>query len=139
MGPERDSLASADRPRRRAAISCDYCKKRRARCVRSTPQDACTNCVANNVECENKHARKQRVYGSIESLSLRFRALEALIEGLFPGEYTKSIDGLYRLAERSGIPLPSRDDESKAEGLFAEDSVEPQQIVSQARVCSADC
>ncbi|RSH93482.1 hypothetical protein EHS25_007838 [Saitozyma podzolica] len=105
--------------RRRAAVSCDHCKKKRSRCIRLNPQGACTTCAGLGIECENKHLRKQRVYGSVESLSQRFRALDALVTGLFPSEDTKSLDGLYRIAEQRGIVLPPRNCSIPAEDLFA--------------------
>ena len=108
----------ADRVRHRAAASCDYCKKKRSRCVRLA-EGPCENCAANKVPCESKALRKQRVYGSVESLSQRFRALDALVSGLFPGQDTRTLDGLYALAAARGITLPARGDVSPAQGVFA--------------------
>ncbi|CAK7213541.1 hypothetical protein SCUCBS95973_001828 [Sporothrix curviconia] len=75
-----------DNQRRRAAVSCDHCKQRRAKCMRASPRDPCSNCIANGIKCQSTLPRKQRVYGSVESLSLRYRALEALVKGLLQDE-----------------------------------------------------
>ncbi|KJR86305.1 uncharacterized protein SPSK_02152 [Sporothrix schenckii 1099-18] len=75
-----------DSQRRRAAVSCDHCKQRRAKCMRASPRDPCSNCIGNRIKCQSTLPRKQRVYGSVESLSLRYRALEALVKGLLQDE-----------------------------------------------------
>ncbi|CAK7227131.1 hypothetical protein SBRCBS47491_006465 [Sporothrix bragantina] len=75
-----------DNQRRRAAVSCDHCKQRRAKCMRASPRDPCSNCIGNGIKCQSTLPRKQRVYGSVESLSLRYRALEALVKGLLKDE-----------------------------------------------------
>jgi proline utilization trans-activator len=99
-----------DAARRRAAVSCDRCKLRRAKCIRQSTNEACANCVSSGVQCESTLPRKQRVYGSVESLSLRFRVLEALVKGLFPAEDIQQVDVLYRLAAERGIATPPADD-----------------------------
>lgn len=111
-----------DAARRRATISCDHCKRRRAKCSRTSPGSPCSNCVANHITCEFTAPRKKRLYGSVETLSQRFRALDALVDGLFPGEDTRSLDGLYKLAADRQIPMPSRENLSPAPGLFSEPS-----------------
>ncbi|KAH8602655.1 fungal-specific transcription factor domain-containing protein [Bisporella sp. PMI_857] len=99
-----------DHLRRRALVSCDRCKKRRIRCLRppgSEPNDACQTCLEVGVECESKLPRKTRIYGSVETLSLRYRVLDALIKGLFPQHDTSDIDVLYSIAESHRITLPA--------------------------------
>ena len=108
-----------ERQRRRAAVSCDFCKHRRAKCIRGLPQEPCTNCVANRIKCESTLPRKQRVYGSIESLSIRYRALDALVRGLFQDENINDLDTLYRIGEEKHISMPQRDDLASAPELFA--------------------
>lgn len=111
--------------RRRALVSCDRCKKRRVRCLRSPeggPEDPCQNCLASGVKCESTLPRKQRIYGSVESLSLRYRALDSLVKGLFPGENTEEIDTLFRIAEAHHITMPTTDDNSAPEHVPYESS-----------------
>ncbi|EPE04871.1 nucleus protein [Ophiostoma piceae UAMH 11346] len=138
--------------RRRAAVSCDHCKQRRAKCMRASPRDPCSNCIASRIKCQSTLPRKQRVYGSVESLSLRYRALEALVQGLLdPDGKAKSaqgdhasddesmlddgaaegassrtaaldIDALYRAAAERDIPMPPRDDMTPANEIFAASS-----------------
>lgn len=97
-------------PRKRALVSCDRCKLRRARCIRDNPDEPCADCKASGVLCESKLPRKQRVYGSVETLSLRYRALEALVKGLFPQENLQDVNRLFKLAAERNIPMPANDD-----------------------------
>ncbi|KAF2632508.1 hypothetical protein BU25DRAFT_444606 [Macroventuria anomochaeta] len=97
-------------PRKRALVSCDRCKLRRARCIRDNPDEPCADCKMSGVFCESKLPRKQRVYGSVETLSLRYRALESLIKGLFPQENVQDVNILFRLAAERNIPMPASDD-----------------------------
>lgn len=83
--------------RKRTQVSCDACKTRRCKCVRlsASPEAAndagrngglpsCKSCVETGIPCVTTMPRKQRVYGSVENLDRRYRALEALVSGLFP-------------------------------------------------------
>src|SRR5690242_17966663 len=97
-------------PRKRALVSCDRCKVRRARCIRDGPEEPCADCKLSGVLCESKLPRKQRVYGSVETLSLRYRALEALLKGLFPQDNTQDVSVLFKLAAARNIPMPASDD-----------------------------
>lgn len=108
-----------DALRRRAAVSCDRCKLRRAKCIRASPEEACSNCVSSRTECQSTLPRKQRVYGSLESLSIRYRALDALVKGLLQGEDTTDVDTLYRVAADKGIPMPDIDDQTPTQEIFA--------------------
>jgi proline utilization trans-activator len=56
--------------------------------------------------------RKQRIHGSVEMLSLRYRALDALVKGLFPDQSTEDTDTLFRIADAHNIPMPSSDEQS---------------------------
>ncbi|CAD6447833.1 cc592241-b443-4a60-97ec-4093a8eb1adb [Sclerotinia trifoliorum] len=94
-----------DHLRKRALVSCDRCKQRRIRCSR-VGEEPCLNCVEANVNCECTLPRKTRIYGSIESLTTRYRVLDALIKGLFPQKDTNDIDVLYEIAAAHDITLP---------------------------------
>src|ERR1700712_193111 len=90
-----------DHLRRRALVSCDRCKKRRIRCLRSSGSDAseaCQSCLEVGVNCESTLPRKTRIYGSVETLSIRYRVLDALMKGLYPDKDTNNIDTLYAIA-----------------------------------------
>ncbi|KAJ8070629.1 hypothetical protein OCU04_001000 [Sclerotinia nivalis] len=91
--------------RKRTLISCDRCKKRRVRCSR-VGEEPCQNCVEASVDCETTFPRKTRIYGSVETLSMRYRVLDALIKGMFPQEDTNDIDVLYEIAASHQITLP---------------------------------
>lgn len=101
--------------RKRALVSCDRCKIRRARCIRPSPDEPCSDCKISGVQCESKLPRKQRVYGSVETLSLRFRALESLVKGLFPAENVQDTNNLFKIAATRNIPMPATDDYTPAE------------------------
>lgn len=97
--------------RRRALVSCDRCKQRRVRCIR--PVDAegnedqpCQSCIETGVKCESKLPRKQRIYGSVENLSFRYRVLDGIVKGLYPDQDTSSIETLISIAKAHNIPLP---------------------------------
>ncbi|PSN69849.1 hypothetical protein BS50DRAFT_618827 [Corynespora cassiicola Philippines] len=104
------STRSNSTPRRRALVSCDRCKLRRARCIRADPNTACADCQSSGSQCESKLPRKQRVYGSVETLSLRFRALESLVKGLFPDEDVQDTKTLFKIASSRQISMPAQDD-----------------------------
>lgn len=59
------------------------------------------------------------MYGSLESLSIRYRALDALVKGLLQGEDTHDIDTLYRIAAEKCIPMPDVDDQTPTQDIFA--------------------
>lgn len=112
---ERRDKADSTAPRKRALMSCDRCKLRRARCIRVNPDEPCDDCKLSAVQCESKLPRKQRVYGSVETLSLRYRALESLVKGLFPEENTQDVNILFRIAAGRGISMPAPDDFTPAD------------------------
>jgi proline utilization trans-activator len=107
-----------DHLRRRALVSCDRCKKRRIRCLRALGSEDCQSCVENGVGCESTLPRKTRIYGSVETLSHRYRILDALIKGLYPNKDTNNIDSLYAIADEHGIKIPVFDEQSIAEEVF---------------------
>ncbi|KAF7892931.1 uncharacterized protein EAF02_000469 [Botrytis sinoallii] len=95
----------ADHLRKRALVSCDRCKRRRVRCSRNG-EDPCQNCVEASVECKSTLPRKTRIYGSVETLSMRYRVLDAVVKGIFPNRDTSDIDVLYEIAAEHKITLP---------------------------------
>ncbi|KAF1842380.1 uncharacterized protein K460DRAFT_409795 [Cucurbitaria berberidis CBS 394.84] len=122
MTERRDKTDTA--PRKRALVSCDRCKLRRARCIRDNPDEPCADCKLSGVQCESKLPRKQRVYGSVETLSLRYRALDSLVKGLFPQENTQDVSVLYKIAAAQNIPMPESDDYTPAD-IFSNRSSQP--------------
>ncbi|KAH7078396.1 fungal-specific transcription factor domain-containing protein [Paraphoma chrysanthemicola] len=114
MSDRRDK-AEASAPRKRALVSCDRCKLRRARCIRDNPDEPCADCKLSGVQCESKLPRKQRVYGSVETLSVRYRALESLVKGLFPQENTQDTNVIFKIAAARGISMPANDDFTPAD------------------------
>lgn len=113
--PQRRDKADASAPRKRALVSCDRCKLRRARCIRDNADEPCADCRLSGVQCESKLPRKQRVYGSVETLSLRYRALEGLVKGLFPHENVQDTNVVFRLARERNISMPAADDYTPAD------------------------
>lgn len=112
-----------DHLRRRALVSCDRCKKRRIRCSRSSGSDQnepCQSCLEVGVQCESTLPRKTRIYGSVETLSVRYRVLDALIKGLYPQRDTSTIDALYAIAEAHDIAIPTFDEQTVAEEVFSQ-------------------
>jgi proline utilization trans-activator len=112
-----------DHLRRRALVSCDRCKKRRIRCSRSSgtdAQEACQSCLEAGVNCESTLPRKTRIYGSVETLSVRYRVLDALIKGLYPQKDTNDLQTLYAIAEAHDIALPTFDEQTVAEEVFSQ-------------------
>ncbi|KAF2856861.1 hypothetical protein T440DRAFT_512854 [Plenodomus tracheiphilus IPT5] len=125
-----DKTTTAAAPRKRALVSCDRCKVRRARCIRENPDEPCADCKASGVHCESKLPRKQRVYGSVETLSLRYRALESLIKGLFPHENTQDVNVLFNIAAARNIQMPAPDDYTPA-NIFSNTGSQQSQATSQ--------
>lgn len=121
-----------DHLRRRALVSCDRCKKRRIRCTRSNgadAHDACQSCLEVGAKCESTLPRKTRIYGSVETLSVRYRVLDGLIKGLFPSNDTSNIEELYAIAEAHDITLPTFNEQSVADEVF---STPPPKAVSHS-------
>lgn len=54
----------------------------------------------------------------METLSLRYRALDALVKGLFPTDNTQDISVLFQLAAARNIAMPLMDDFTPATDLF---------------------
>ncbi|KAI1204485.1 uncharacterized protein F4807DRAFT_330194 [Annulohypoxylon truncatum] len=122
--------------RKRTQVSCDACKTRRCKCVRLQPvpraggdaaqqdyQPACKLCVETGIPCVTTMPRKQRVYGSVENLDKRYRALEALVSGLFPDLNPRaSADELVAFGRDRAIAMP---DFSESFDRHRTSSVEP--------------
>jgi hypothetical protein len=58
------------------------------------------------------------VYGSLESLSLRYRALDALLKGLLPNENLQDVDSLLKIGKSRGIPMPEPDFQATNPEIF---------------------
>ncbi|SPO25304.1 uncharacterized protein UTRI_10095 [Ustilago trichophora] len=95
-----------DGKRQRTSVSCDRCKQRRMKCSRSKPDSTCLNCSKLGLECTWALPRKHRIHGSIESLSWRYRALEALVRGLTHQDIHQT-QALVDIARHHHIDLPS--------------------------------
>ncbi|CRG86038.1 hypothetical protein PISL3812_03041 [Talaromyces islandicus] len=120
-----------DSLRRRNPVSCDRCKLRRIRCMRANENESCASCFGHGVECKSTMPRKQRLYGSVEKLSVRYRALDALVRGLFPDEDTDQVEVLFKLARDRNILMPSPDDETLAPEAFSQTSPPAAAVSSQ--------
>jgi proline utilization trans-activator len=134
--PQRRDKAEGSAPRKRALVSCDRCKLRRARCIRDNTDEPCADCRLSGVQCESKLPRKQRVYGSVETLSLRYRALESLVKGLFPQENTSDTTVIFALASARNIQMPAQDDFTPAE-IFHDSGQRPLPTPFQEHVQSS--
>lgn len=131
MAEQRRDKTDSSTTRKRALVSCDRCKLRRARCIRNSPDEPCADCKVSGVQCESKLPRKQRVYGSVETLSLRYRALESLVKGLFPSENTQDVNVLFKLAAARNISMPASDDYTPADIFNTNPQPPPQPQLAQ--------
>ncbi|KAK5093959.1 hypothetical protein LTS08_008782 [Lithohypha guttulata] len=110
-----------DGQRRRAQTSCDRCKKRRIKCTRNEGfNGSCKPCIDAGYHCESTLPRKKKIYGSAETLSLRYRALHALVKGIFANEDIDDTQTLFRLAQERQISMPQEDDASIATEAFGD-------------------
>src|SRR5690242_3560612 len=99
-----------DSARRRAQVSCDRCKVRRIRCVRTSQTDTCEACLSSNNPCKSTIPRKPRYSHSFDSTTdFRYKALDALVKGLFPDQNCDDIQTLFRLGAENNIPMPGDD------------------------------
>lgn len=89
----------------------------------SDPSEPCQSCVEVGAVCESTLPRKQRIYGSVETLSIRYRVLDALIKGLYPDEDTSNIDTLRAIGKSHNIELPTTSSPSDIEEMFNKDSM----------------
>ncbi|OAA55867.1 Transcription factor [Niveomyces insectorum RCEF 264] len=101
-----------DQLRKRAAVSCDFCKVRRRKCIRTTPQGPCRLCRDNGVECVASIPRKPRSQASSEDRCPRCRVLDDLFRHLFPGvavDDTQALERLRRAAESGRLVVAGGD------------------------------
>ncbi|KZV64204.1 hypothetical protein PENSPDRAFT_690958 [Peniophora sp. CONT] len=70
--------------KRRVALACDMCRKRKIRCDGKQPK--CTSCSTYNWDCSYVDATKKFQRGYVEALEAKNRKLEALIKRLHPAE-----------------------------------------------------
>ncbi|CAK7208186.1 hypothetical protein SCUCBS95973_000018 [Sporothrix curviconia] len=96
----------ADTSRKRSVQSCDFCRKRRCKCVPQPSGDGCLMCHSQGVACSYTLPRKARFYGSVEDLSDRFKCLEAIVRGSFPNDPIATVPDLLRLGDRLGLSMP---------------------------------
>ncbi|KEY72862.1 hypothetical protein S7711_04438 [Stachybotrys chartarum IBT 7711] len=92
--------------RKRNLQSCDWCRKRRCKCVPSTTGQGCVSCEQHEVRCSYTAPRKTRFYGSLDELSLRYRCLEAVVKGAFPNDDIATAAELVQLGRRLGYVMP---------------------------------
>ncbi|KAH8682122.1 fungal-specific transcription factor domain-containing protein [Xylariales sp. PMI_506] len=108
--------------RKRTKLSCDACKARRCKCLRMNPPQGsneaedddnlapCKNCLDAGIECVTTMPRKQRIYGSIENLDRRYRAMDALVCGVFPQlARDATADELVTFGREMGLAMPDLD------------------------------
>jgi proline utilization trans-activator len=90
--------------RKRVEVSCDRCKKRKTKCIRLEGiERSCAACYAARQPCEATLPRKQRIYGSIESLDARSRLVHAIVRRLLPGRDVDDEESLRQLAHEYGV------------------------------------
>ncbi|KAI1078568.1 hypothetical protein F5B20DRAFT_207015 [Whalleya microplaca] len=129
--------------RKRTQVSCDACKTRRCKCVRprsgfafaGDPQKQgtvlpCKSCTEGGIPCVTTMPRKQRVYGSVENLDKRYRALEALVQGVFPNLNPRaSAEELVAFGRERAILMPEFSEQSdyvpSADPLIKTEDMEP--------------
>lgn len=114
-----------DSARRRALISCDRCKTRRIRCARPTEEVSCEACLDSGVACKSTLPRKRLAYGSVDAAGPRYKALEALVQSIYPDEDCDDIQTLYRLLAERNAPTSSHDTAVDISQLTHADSHRP--------------
>ncbi|TPX11130.1 uncharacterized protein E0L32_007991 [Thyridium curvatum] len=95
-----------DRLRKRSAQSCDLCRKRRCKCVPDPSGHGCMACRGQGLDCAFTLPRKTRFYGSVDDLSDRYKCLEAIVRGAFPGDPISTAAELRQLGQRMGYLMP---------------------------------
>ncbi|KAJ6107317.1 hypothetical protein N7523_008640 [Penicillium sp. IBT 18751x] len=93
--------SAAAQPKRRLRRIPDASRKRSA-----YSWHGCVMCQDHNLECSYTIPRKTRFYGSVDSLSDRFKCLEAIVRGAFPNDGISTVPDLIRLGERRGYAMP---------------------------------
>lgn len=122
--------------RKRIAVSCDRCRKRKLRCraledAESLPAsdakplsqlsdaDTCSECLKAGVSCTRTLPRKKRVYGSVDTLSVHYQALLHLVKDLFPDQDCETLPGILQVAKKHKISIPENlDPEAIPETAF---------------------
>jgi proline utilization trans-activator len=122
-----------DELRQRSEISCDRCKKRKRRCIRSPDDEKCAACEEAGAECQSTLPRKRRNLPS--QLSLRYATLDAIIRKTYPDVDTDDMEQLQRIAEELGVDIPVRGsagfrqiEEEPGRGVQDNRTVEPLEI-----------
>lgn len=129
-----------DSQRKRIAVSCDRCRKRKLRC-RATEadessyagvskktgnaanamgtNDTCSECLKAGASCTRILPRKKRVYGSVDTLSMHYQALLLVIKHLFPDQDCDALPGILKIAKDLKITIPENlDPEAVPESAF---------------------
>jgi hypothetical protein len=78
--------------RKRTAISCDACKRKRSKCMRNSANETCAACAKAQIPCESLAPRKVRVHSSFEvvrpdsaSPSTREEGMDMLLQAVYAG------------------------------------------------------
>ena len=98
-----------DSARRRALISCDRCKTRRIRCARATEDVPCESCLDSGTTCKSTIPRRRQAYGGPDDTGARYKALEALVQSIFPNEDCNDTQNLLRLTAERNASMPGLD------------------------------
>lgn len=101
LQPSNSRRRVPDQLRKRAAVSCDFCKIRRRKCVRSVSKGPCKLCKENDIRCVATISRKPRSHAAVGDDLPRsyYRAMEDLINTLFPALSTGDTEELLRLTK----------------------------------------
>lgn len=95
--------------------------------------------MEHGIDCVSTIPRKTRVYGSVESLTERYRVCMAIIQELFPDKDTTDIEDLRDIAESRGIVLPSSEEiaSTPLESVFRDRPVPSRESLARSPALSA--
>lgn len=127
----RDRGEPKEQKRRRG---CDECRIQHVKCDRNNTNETCAKCLDDIIPCESKLPWNRPVHSSVKSLGIRLRALEELVQCLFPGQDITSTDTLRQLADRCSIFMPDAADESAEDPI--EDATRAQPLLNSFGVRS---
>lgn len=133
MNASKNRRRVPDDLRKRASVSCDLCKVRRRKCIRTNPQASCKLCLETNVSCVSKIPRKPRGHPPAEesgSTVSHQRAMETVVLKLFPDvniEDRNEIEHLIQSIEDGKIRITSAHEipQGAMEMESAPDSITP--------------
>lgn len=117
----------------RAVFSCDLCKSKKTKCIRSDPKDSavkvqdksipCDSCIKAKVQCVTSVLRRRRVYGSIENLGIHYQTVLSLIQGLYPDIDINDVGELIKLGEELGINMNSHTGNDQLKNIELESKI----------------